>query len=54
MPAFGHKQIKQFYELKECRMSNKEFRMTKFSDFNCHLRTSLFVIRPARNALKKI
>src|SRR4030042_1445434 len=36
----------------ECRMSNNEFRMMKLNLFCCFLRHSLFVIRPARYALK--
>jgi len=38
----------------ECRMSNKEFRMTKFDDLDFQLRRSLFLVRPARYALKQI
>jgi hypothetical protein len=35
-------------------MSNKEFRMMKFEDFDFLLRHSTFVVRPARYALKLI
>ncbi|MCX5879011.1 MAG: hypothetical protein NTY44_07870, partial [Deltaproteobacteria bacterium] len=52
MQAYGRKQI-EIPKL-ECRMSNKEFRMMKLNLFWCFLRRSLFVIRPARYALKQI
>jgi len=35
-------------------MSNKEFRMMKFNNFDYLLRRSLFVIRPARYTLNQI
>jgi hypothetical protein len=40
--------------LNEYRMLNTEFRMMKFNFFYLLLRRSLFVIRPARYALKQI
>jgi len=66
MQAFGRNAITEADEPNECRMSNKvyppsaapeatkEFRMTKFNDFDRFLRRSSFVIRPARYALKQI
>jgi hypothetical protein len=50
----GCNQITEADEHHEYRMSNKEFRMMKFNDFDPLLRHSLFVIRPARYALKKL
>jgi len=52
MQAYGRNQLK--IEKLECRMSNKEFRMMKLNLFSHFLRRSLFVIRPARYALKQI
>jgi len=54
MLALGYNAITEAYQLNEYRMSNKEFRMMKFNDFDYLLRHSSFVIRPARYALKKI
>jgi hypothetical protein len=47
MQAQGHYQISEADEL-------NEYRMMKFNDFDPLLRPSLFVVRPARNALERI
>ena len=54
MQAFVCKQITGTGEINEYRMSNKEFRMTKFNSFDLLLRRSAFLVRPARYALKQI
>jgi len=50
--AFGRNHTKNLKL--ECRMSNKEFRMTKLNSFCCFLQSSLFDIRPARCAREQI
>jgi hypothetical protein len=45
MLALGYNAITEAYQLNEYRMSNKEFRMMKFNDFDYLLRHSSFVIR---------
>jgi hypothetical protein len=44
MQAFVRKQITGTVEVNEYRMSNKEFRMTKFNWFNSLLRRSTFAV----------
>jgi hypothetical protein len=48
MLVFSHNQITDADELNECRMSNNEFRMTKFNDFDILLRKS-----PSRPPLQR-
>jgi hypothetical protein len=43
--AFGRKQVTQVDKMNECRISNKEFRMMKFNDFDFLLRHSSFIVR---------
>jgi len=45
MKAFAGNEIIEVHELNEYRMSNKEFRMTKFDYSDAYLRRSSFVIR---------